>query len=609
MKFSKMAILALATTLLANEEVNLDTIVVTPTKYEQSLKEVTSNIEVLTSQDIEEKRFKSINEALNTVSGISFTSNGGLGKTSSIFLRGMDPKHTLVLIDGVRYQDPSNTSGASISHLLITDIEKIEVLKGAQSGIWGADAAAGVINIITKNPDKKGFSGSIKAEYGSYNTKILNTNLSYDSEKYFFKLNGNLIRTDGFSAQAPRGEDVDKYEDDGYENDTLCARIGFKIDENSLLLIDHKDIDGISDYDSWNNPDDTTQKSDFNSKLTLVEYKKKIKNHSLDIRYERSKFTRDEKGTTYGVKVFDGELTKYEVTDAIKYNLQDTILVGISTQKDEVSYTQVDNTSNSDDYTSKALFATNTNTISDGSTILTESIRYDKFSDFDNKTTGKIGLKHFHSHIKGLTTSINIASAYTTPSILQMLNPWGVPNPDLQPEKTKSYDVTASYKDFSATYFYQKIDDLIQWTGSWPNAGYTNIDGTSKIKGYELNYKKAFGDTLLSLSYTKLSAKDENDQDLPRRAKENLKFSTDYYGIDKLTLSLYGEYVGERYDDVAKTKQTGRYTVANFAANYQIKKELSAYIKVDNITDKYYQTVDGYATSSRAYYVGFEASF
>ena len=147
---------------------------------------------------------------------------------------------------------------------------------------------------------------------------------------------------------------------------------------------------------------------------------------------------------------------------------------------------------------------------------------------------------------------------------------------------------------------------MIQWQG----AGYKNLDGKNTLKGVEISFsKELFENTLLSLNYSTLSAKDKDGKDLTRRADKTFKASIDYYGVDKLHLNLTANYVGERWDDSAKTKQTGRYTVINTAINYQVTPSTLVYLKVDNLTDKYYQTVDGYATSPRAYYAGVKYKF
>ncbi|MDY0051900.1 MAG: TonB-dependent receptor plug domain-containing protein, partial [Aliarcobacter sp.] len=166
LSISLVASVLLSTTNLFSAQ-SLETIQVTSaTKTTQSIKDVTSNVEVITKEEIEERHFTTVTEALNTLSGVSIISNGGLGGASTLNIRGTSNNRTLILIDGVKFKDHSSISGTDISTLMITDIERIEVIKGAQSGIWGADAAAGVINIITKSA-KDGLHANINIEAGT----------------------------------------------------------------------------------------------------------------------------------------------------------------------------------------------------------------------------------------------------------------------------------------------------------------------------------------------------------------------------------------------------------------------------------------------------------
>jgi len=236
-------IASLLTTSVAVANDDLGTITVTSaTKSEQSIKDVTANVEVITSVELEEKHIATVSEALNTLSGISITSNGGLGQLDSLFIRGIDSKRILILIDGIRYNEPTGLSGAPLAQLMVTDIEKIEIVKGAQSGIWGADASGRVINIISKKP-KKGFNGDVLLEGGSFNTKKIATTLSAKQDKYFIKLNVNKISTDGFSAfeakkgtvnYGKRGDDLG-LEKDGYENTTYSIQGGVNITSNDTI--------------------------------------------------------------------------------------------------------------------------------------------------------------------------------------------------------------------------------------------------------------------------------------------------------------------------------------------------------------------------------------
>jgi vitamin B12 transporter len=580
-------------------------------KSEQSIKDITSNVEVVTSYELEEKGAKTLTEALDLLSGVSFTNNGGLGATSSIQLRGMGSNRTLVLIDGVRLQDPSSTSGANIAHIMMSDIEKIEVIKGAQSGVWGADAAAGVVNIITKSA-KDGFSGSILVEAGSFDTKKLGLEVSNKEKLYDVKLSAQKTESDGYSVQAPYGTDLDTYEDDAYENTTVNLKTGLNISDDARVSLNIMAINAIKEYDSYGLPNDTTMKSDIENRLYSLSYQRQMDKHNIALNLEKSDFEREEIGTTYGVKEFNGEHNNIELKDNFKYSDKSFAILGVGYSIDDVEYVQVGNTKG--EKKNKDIYGYVTNSNKFDNTILTQSIRYDKYDSFDSKFTGKLGLKH--NYTKDSFVSSNVGTGYNIPNVLQELNPWGATNTDLNPENSKSMDISFGHKEFKFTYFYQKVTDLIEWndpdgfTGPIV-ASYKNLDGESTFRGFELDYEtELFSNLLMGLNYTRLKATDKDGQILKRRPSETLKFGFDYYGVDSLHIGLNGEYIGDRYEsDNEQGTKTGSYTVADLVVNYDLKKDIKVYGKVDNITDKYYQTVEGYTTSPRAFYVGLKYNF
>lgn len=615
---------------LGAQTLTVDPIVVTATKTEQSLQNVTSNVDIITGEELTEKHITTVPEALNLISGINFTSNGGAGKSANINLRGFDTKRVLVLIDGVRYNDPTGISGAPFEHLMTADIERIEVVKGAQSGIWGADASAGVINIITKGA-QKGLHGTLNSEFGSFNTKKYGASASYATEAYYFKASSNVVDTDGFTAQAPSGVDIKTLEDDGYKNTTTSLKLGYKIDSTNKIDLSHTIIDAKSDYDGCgeykysnitgkyscnvvtqtatqqaNNPfyNNTTKDS-----FTHLNFNHIDSFNTFDMYAARSKFERrfndtlryvggpDAGKTISHTSQYDGQVKEYGIKSKISYRNSDFVVLGADYKNFE--YLNDFNKK----YNDKALFVTNNNVFNE-QTILTESLRTDRYDTFNNKTTGKIGIKHNFN--KELYLSSNYGTGYNVPTIYNLYSIYG--NTNLTPESTKSYDVSVGYKAMTLTYFYNTIDDMIDYNANTKK--YYTLIGKSRFKGIEAAYKNEIAsNTLLSLSYTRLNAKDKDGVELTRRAQENLKFGVDYDGIDKLHLGIFGEYVGTKHDDKVQTKQTGRYTVTNSIVNYDLSKTAKLYGKVDNITNKYYQTIDGYATSSRAYYAGIEVSF
>ncbi len=595
----KIVIISTVASLVCNlAATNLEKITVTTaTKTEQSLKDTTSNINVITESMIKERRFTTLTQALNSLSGISFTRNGGIGQATSIYLRGMDSKRVLVLINGIRYNDVTGLSGAPFTHLMINDIKQIEVLKGAGSSIWGADASAGVINIITKNA-KDGFSGLILAEYGSFKSKKYGGSLSLKQNNFYVKLNSQKIDSDSFSAQAPRGEDIDYFEDDAYENTTTSIKAGYQFNKNNKLDISHTIIDSDSEYDGFNKPNDNNQTSITKNQFSFINYQNINKLTTIDIFANRSDFDRDfPQGFT---KEFDGEVLEYGLKTTTPYNKKDFLVLGMDYKtfehKNEINK----------EYKNQAIYISNSNefeALIAGKTIITESLRYDKYDKFNNKTTGKIGIKHFHKNIDDFTTSLNFASAYNVPTLFNLYSSFG--NPNIKPENTKSFDITAHYKKLKVTYFNTRIDDIIDY--DFATNKYNNLNGTSKIQGLELEYKKDINDDIfVAVNYTRLKTQDNKGKKLDRRPKDSLKVAFDYYGLANTNINLNGEYIGDRSEG---TNQTGKYTIFNMVANYDINHQAKIYVKINNITDKYYQSIYGFASSPRAFYAGAEYSF
>ena len=260
-----LLLVALLSQANASQNITLEPITVSSlTKGEESIHNLTANIEIISKEQLQEKRIATVAEALQTLPGVNITTSGGLGSVTSVMLRGMGNNRTLVLIDGIRFQDPSSTTGAIFSNLMVEDIERIEIIKGAQSGIWGADASAGVINIITKEA-KKGLHADALLELGSFNSKKYGASLSHNNEDLELKLSVNRVTSDSFSVQAPKGDDLDQYEDDPYKNTTLGFKAVYKPTQDAKIKFNLTNIDSLKDYDSYANPNDTKMQSDSNS--------------------------------------------------------------------------------------------------------------------------------------------------------------------------------------------------------------------------------------------------------------------------------------------------------------------------------------------------------
>ncbi|NWF65975.1 MAG: TonB-dependent receptor [Campylobacterales bacterium] len=582
------------TSLNATEQFNsLDTITVTAAlNSKQSIKDLTSNTDVITALELEEKNIKTVSEALNLLAGISWSSNGGFGKATSVYLRGFDSKMVLVLIDGVRVNDPTSLNGASFEHLPISNIEQIEVIKGPQSGIWGSDASAGVINIITKSP-KDGFNSSANVEYGSFNTKDYKANISFKDKKFDFSISAHKFITDGITAFATKYSDISSYEDDGYENKSVNLKLGYNINEFNKVSLIHTNIDTFGEYDSYNGDSfDTYKQKESFSKVTF----ENISDYATSTVY--ANYSKFDRSYSDGF-VFDGDILEYGLKSEVDYLSNGFFIVGTDYKtfehKKELNK----------EFDNYGFFATNSNRLFEN-LVITESLRADFYDVFSDKVTGKAGIKY--DFFDDIYISSNIGTAYNVPSLYKLYDV-NFGNSKLSPENVKGFDLSVGFKNFKITRFDNQIKEMIDY--DFTISRFNNIEGTSKLRGYEFDYKnELFSNTLMSVGYTILDAKNNKSEVLGRRPKESFKFGVDYYGISKLHVGTFGEYIGSRYDMVNKQGgQSGKYTLMNAVLDYDVSSNLKLHGTINNIFDKYYQSVNNYASLPRAYYVGLRYQF
>lgn len=584
-------------------------------------KDVTDSVIIITKEELEESRVSTLNEALNKLANLSMTQNGGRGTAASFYIRGMSSKRILVLIDGVRYNDPTAIGAAAeFSQIMLDNVKRIEIIKGAQSGVWGSDASGGVINIITAGA-KKGLHASAAIEYGSYNSAKTSLHASYGAKKFDITANSLLYTTDGFSAVEPIKGSANygkRYDDLGLEKDPYINRtnnlqVGYNFTQNDRLEASVNIIKSIVHYDasaydvatgSYVPTDSPIPQTTVFNRFYHVGFTHKDKTNDIKIAYNTSIFNRDIVGT-YGLYNYNGNVNELKAEDKIAYMKNSFIRFGASYQKFE----QKDITAGKNkDYSATSAFATNynkLNLVSSNNTIVTESLRYDKYDAFDNSLTGKVGVKQFLKN--DLYVSMNAGTGYNTPTLGQLYGAFGA-NPNLNPEKSLTTDITFGNDTVWITGFYNEIKDLIEYDYT---LGYVQTSGKSKFKGVELGYQDYFGDALgVKALYTYLRTEDAQGKTLARRPINQLDASATYYISDDFDIGANVQYIGTRYDKAGDTgAQTGRYAIAGLVANIKASKNVNFYAKIDNLTDKYYQTVDGYATAGRSLYVGLVAKY
>ncbi|MEN8146664.1 MAG: TonB-dependent receptor [Campylobacterota bacterium] len=617
---SLAATAAVASSLFAANQYTLEDISVTAAQgTELNKKDVTDSVTVITKEAIEESRVTTIEQALSRLGNLSVSSNGGFGQPASVFVRGMDSKRTLVLIDGVRYNDVTGLSGAQYPQIPLTNVEQIEIIKGAQSGIWGADASAGVINIVTSKA-KKGLHASADIEYGSFDTKKTSLQASYAADTFDVLMGGSYFGSDGFSAAEPiqaspdYGKRYDElgWEKDAYRNKSFNAKFGWNITEGDRIEASVQAINSYIEYDAAagvdaDNVDDPFGWGDSNyftnikNRFYSLAYKHKDDLNDVTLAYNLSTFDRDQYGG------YTGSVSEIKADDKITYMENSFFRIGGSHQTFEQKKSAGADLDKS--YSALSAFASNYNKLNlfgDLNTIITESVRYDRYSEFDDKVTGKIGLKQYL--FSDIFFSANIGTGYNVPTLYQLYDGWAG-NLGLKPESTLSYEATLGNEMFWVTGFYNKVTDLIDY--DFATFAFSNIEGDSILKGLEAGYQDYFFDTVgAKVLYTYLDAENADGQTLARRPQYQLDAAVTYYATESFDLGVNALHIGTRYDGVDKTgAQTGEYVIVNFVSNVKVNDNISVYGKVDNITDKYYQMVDGYATAGRSLYVGLTATY
>ncbi|OYY57301.1 MAG: hypothetical protein B7Y52_01600 [Sulfurovum sp. 28-43-6] len=592
--------LVLATLLfspLCAQTVTLEDIMVTSTnKTPTSIEKTTANITVITAKEIETHGYLTVAEAIKSTAGITVSQSGGIGQQSSFFVRGADSGKVLVLLDGMRLNDPSTTNGTALLDSLITsNIAQIEIVKGASGSIWGPNASAGVINIITKENAEAGVHGYAGLTVGSYGTLGEEAQLSYKGQKLTAQVLASYLDSKSFSALAPR-----EAEADGYTNKNLNLKLGYAINQNNQVNLSYNTLDTATQFDDAYSLD---QAEDAYSHATSEQ-----DNVALDYRFSLENYSATLHAST--------TLNEYAFINAYAYTKGKAIL-GLEYKEIDGFNQYNDFAKSQSDYTDKAIYLSNLYDITED-TLLETNLRNDSYNAFESKTSYKLGVKHTHLFLEGLTSSANYYTSYDAPSAYQLANT--ALGSLLQPSYTKGYDISTGYKEWlTLSYFHNTIEDMIDYVSDPLTyiGGYTNIDGQSTFSGLEAQSSYTFSplSIVASANYTHLFDYEKEDgTDLVRRAKDTLGASLSHTTQSGMLFGVDAQYIGDRLDTdggfpVAAQVATGNYTLWNLNFSTELQKDLDLILNAKNIFDREYQSVYLYATEGRSLYAKIKYRF
>ena len=602
----KSIIIALCTLLVTAaplwaEVIKMDPVVVTATRTRTPLSQVASSVTVITAEEIEAKQQPLVVDLLRSVPGVYVARTGGPGGTTSIYLRGTDNKHTLVMIDGVELGDPSSAGATvNLTNLAAINIERIEVVRGAQSVLYGSDAIGGVINIITKkgNENPTGFAS---IEEGSFNTWIGKGGFSVASEAGHLSFAVANSRSDGFSSA---NENNGNTEDDGYKNTSFSLNGGAR--PSDLLEINLSANYSDAEYDmdgfAWGvgpvDADETAFTNTFTGHVEGVFHLLQDR-WQLQLGSSLTKIDRDYPDSSWA-KAFDGKKTKFELGNSFTLNEQHTLVFGAETETE----TAETDTGIDEDATTNAFYLQDK--FIAGPFNATVGIRHDRHDDFGSETTWRVS-SGYSMATTGTRLKGSVGTGFKAPSLYQLFDSY-YGNQNLKAETSLGYDfgIEQGLFDHSlilqVTWFHNDIDDYIQWDLS----GYQNA-GNITTQGIETSielYPAEFID--LRLNYTYTDSEDKDGNRLLRRPLHTGNFDLNFHFLEDKMVNVNILYIGER-DDSNETLDD--YILVNLAASHQITDNLKGFVRVDNLFDEEYEEVSGYGTAGLSGYAGVKLSF
>ena len=613
----------------------LSDVVITATKTPTNLLQVANSISVIDSVQIANSNSNNVFDVIKNETGISFTRQGGNGTLSNIYIRGANSSHTLVLIDGVEMNLTNDPSGVyDFSALPVDNIERIEVLRGPQSTLYGSDALAGVINIITKKGNGSP-KFSLLTEGGSYNTYKVLAGADGTFSNFSYSLTLSKTGSDGFSAASEKYGNTEK---DGYTINNLSSLIGYRFNNDLEFKLFTRYTKSKSDYDQFGGEfgDDPTYifdqeeiswRGEGNVNLLEGFWKQKI-----GLSYIRNvrKYSFDTSAASiYSSNSFyDGRKYKLDWQNDFQISNSNLLTAGAELEFDEASSEYYAYTFLSPPDVVSVIPLSDSRTIGlyiqdqinlDKSFFATAGVRLDGHSKFGSQFTYRIAPAYLIWET-GTKFKATIGTGFKAPSLYYLYDP-AYGNESLNPEESFGWDIGIEQYFFSqnltfgATYFYNKFTDMFGF--DYVTFKTVNIN-EAVTKGLEFSIEAKPVDGLsLKANYTYTDARDLSpnsanyDKKLLRRPESKVGLYTSYSFIPKANINAEVIWVGVREDinfSIYERTELKAYVLFNLAAHYDVLDILRLNLRVENLFDTDYEEVYGYGIAGLSFYGGIKLS-
>ncbi len=597
----------------STEEVpQAETVVVTANRTEERLATTLQHTTLITQEQIRNSGAADLPTLLRREAGLEIAQSGGVGKQSSTFMRGANSNHTLVLVDGMRVNS-ATTGATALDQIMVDQIDRIEVVRGNVSSLYGSEAIGGVIQIFTKRG--KGEPGlNVAAGYGTENTTRLNAGYGGVAGSTRFNASVSAFNTDGFSAINNNFIPQDFFskigdeDDDGYRNLSFSANLSheFSLGQSvgfTALLGDGKvDFDGTgvnsskSKVTAFSLCSSNQINEKWRSKVTLAQGIDDLKSFTDGTFTSRFKTANTQLGWQNDIAFSEGhglvaglEYLGQDVTSTTQFSTTDrTVASGYSTYFGEM-----------------------------GAHTVQVNGRYDRYSDFGGNFSGLLGYGYYITESWRVTAGVS--NAFRAPNFNELYDPnFGFGNPNLKPEKARSSELGLQYQNakerVKAVLFRTRTDDLIvgMFDPVAEKAPATNI-AKSESKGLELSYSGEFGPVQLRASFTEQRSKNsDTGERLLRRANSFGSLGAQYrlgnWRMGGEVLASGNREDFEVREPFGKAKLSG-YSVVNLTTSYQFTPNSRVALKVENALDKQYELVRGYNTQGRSFFVSVAHEF
>ncbi|SOD27730.1 vitamin B12 transporter [Variovorax sp. YR752] len=597
----------------AQDAPTLGETVVTANRTPQALSDLVGDVSIIDRKTIERSGATGVADVLARLPGIEISRSGGVGNTTSLFIRGAETRFTAVYLDGVRI-DSQSTGGAGWEGIPLSQIDRIEVLRGPAAAVYGSDAVGGVIQLFTKRGEE-GVSPYAGIGFGSKGLRKIEGGVSGKSGLFDYSFGVAHEESKGYNVQPASKRNVvkDGYtspDRDGYNSTSGNVKLGFQITPDQRLEATLLTSDIKAGYD------------------TTVSYRTKP---PILFRDDVSNNTLRTAGLTWSAKWNDIYSTRVQVTDSQSvYKTQpsfyrtETNLRGYLFQNEFrfgphlVTATlerREDALENAPTTSSKLLSRDRSqDAISlgygfvQGPHSLQLHVRHDRDSEFGGKTTGSAA--YGYAITPSLRFTASAGTAFRVPTLYQRFSEYGVST--LRPESSQNVELGMNYAKDGTTagivVYRNRVRNLINFVGTATGCAstfgcYTNVNRAT-LQGATLSASQRLGDVTLRAS---LDVQDPKDADtgnlLARRSKRHGTLGADWR-VAGWTLGAEVQSSSKRYDDAANTIKLGGYTVLNLSASTQITRDLNLVARVDNVGNKDYQFARLYANAGRTAYVG-----